>query len=215
MMCIPVGSQSREAGLQLDGRVAEGRGRSAGGCRTPGMEAQLRLQQETSEKLSGVRKQHGALTFGSVEATPVVENGEVKGLLVREHNAAENIIESFMVAAMSPWRNTSRKKALCPFAGGRTPKRWDRIREIAAQFGTKLPAEPDAPALSGFLEQRQKADPVHFPDLSLSVVKLLGPENISWNRQGQNTWGILDWPRTITLIRLRRIAAMRPVTQSC
>src|SRR5207249_3325181 len=65
----------------------------------PGMEAQLRLQQETSEKLRGIRKQHGALTFGSLEATPTVENGVVKDLTVRQHNVAEDIIESFMVAA--------------------------------------------------------------------------------------------------------------------
>ena len=63
------------------------------------MEAQLRLQQETAEKLRGLRKQHGALTFGSVEATPVVENGQVKDLAINRHNVAEDIIESFMVAA--------------------------------------------------------------------------------------------------------------------
>jgi exoribonuclease-2 len=57
----------------------------------------------------------------------------------------------------------------------RTPKRWDRIQAIAAQFGTKLPAVPDPRALSEFLEQRKAADLAHFPDLSLSIVKLLGP----------------------------------------
>src|ERR1039457_7242717 len=65
----------------------------------PGMEAQLRLQQETSEKLRGIRKQQGALTFDSVEATPIVQNGEVKDLAVSRHNVAEDLIESFMVAA--------------------------------------------------------------------------------------------------------------------
>ena len=65
----------------------------------PGMEAQLRLQQETSDKLQGIRKRHGALTFSSLEPTPIVENGVVKDLAVRQHNVAEDIIESFMVAA--------------------------------------------------------------------------------------------------------------------
>ena len=37
-------------------------------ARVPGLEAQLRLQLETSGRLRGLRKQHGALTFGSVEA---------------------------------------------------------------------------------------------------------------------------------------------------
>ena len=142
----------------------------------PGMEAQLRLQQETSEKLRGLRKQHGALTFGSVEATPVVENGEVKDLTVHPHNVAEDIIESFMVAAnVAMARYLKEKGSLSIRRVVRTPKRWDRIQAIAAQFGVKLPSAPDPRALSEFLDQRKAADPLHFPDLSLSVVKLLGP----------------------------------------
>jgi exoribonuclease-2 len=142
----------------------------------PGMEAQLRLQQEVSEKLRGIRKQNGALTFGSVEATPVIENGEIKDLIVNRHNMAEDIIESFMVAAnvaMAQYLNE--KCSLSIRRVVRTPKRWDRIQAIAAQFGTKLPSVADPLALSGFLESRKAADPDHFPDLSLSIVKLLGP----------------------------------------
>ena len=57
----------------------------------------------------------------------------------------------------------------------RTPKRWDRIVALAAERGTTLPAEPDAKALAQFLVAAKAADPLRFPDLSLSVVKLLGP----------------------------------------
>ena len=142
----------------------------------PGMEAQLRLQQETSEKLRGLRKQHGALTFGSVEATPVVENGEVKDLTVNPHNVADDIIESFMVAAnVAMARYLKEKGSLSIRRVVRTPRRWDRIQAIAAQFGARLPSAPDPRALSEFLDQRKAADPAHFPDLSLSIVKLLGP----------------------------------------
>ena len=144
-------------------------------ARIPAMEAQLRLQQETSEKLRGLRKQHGALTFGSVEATPVVENGQVKDLAVNPHNAAEDIIESLMVAAnVAIARYLKDKGSLSIRRVVRTPKRWDRIQAIAAQFGVNLPSAPDPRALSEFLDQRKTADPLHFPDLSLSVVKLLG-----------------------------------------
>jgi exoribonuclease-2 len=143
---------------------------------TPGMEAQLRLQLETSEKLRGIRKQHGALTFGSIEATPVVENGEVKDLAVSPHNVAQDIIESFMVAAnVAMAEHLKQKGSLSIRRVVRTPKRWDRIQAIAAQFGVKLPSAPDPRALSEFLDQRKAADAEHFPDLSLSVVKLLGP----------------------------------------
>ena len=142
----------------------------------PGMEAQLRLQRETSEQLRGLRKQHGALTFGSVEATPVVENGEVKDLIVHPHNVAEDIIEGFMVAAnVAMARYLKEKGSLSIRRVVRTPRRWDRIQTIAAQFGASLPSAPDPRALSEFLDQRKAADPLHFPDLSISVVKLLGP----------------------------------------
>jgi exoribonuclease-2 len=142
----------------------------------PGMEAQLRLHQETSEKLRGVRKQHGALTFSSLEATPVVENGVVKDLAVRQHNVAEDIIESFMVAAnVAIAQHLKQKGSLSIRRVVKTPKRWERIQALAARYGVKLPDTPEPRALSDFLEQRKAADPAHFPDLSLSIVKLLGP----------------------------------------
>jgi exoribonuclease-2 len=142
----------------------------------PGLEAQLRLQMATSAKLREIRKQQGALTFGSVEATPVAENGEVKDLRVSRHNVAENIIESFMVAANVAMAELLREKGSFSIRRVvRTPRRWERIQAIAAQFGVKLSPTPDPKDLSAFLEQRSVADPVHFPDLSLAVVKLLGP----------------------------------------
>ncbi len=142
----------------------------------PGMEAQLRLQLETSKHLRALRQSHGALTFDSVEATPIVQNGEVKDLAVHQHTVAEDIIESFMVAANVAMAQFLRERnCLSLRRVVRTPKRWDGIQLIATKFGVKLPDAPDPRALSDFLTQRKIADPEHFPDLSLSVVKLLGP----------------------------------------
>jgi exoribonuclease-2 len=56
----------------------------------------------------------------------------------------------------------------------RTPKRWDRIVEIAGQKGFTLPRDPDSAALDKFLVKEKAADPARFPDLSLAVIKLLG-----------------------------------------
>lgn len=142
----------------------------------PGMEAQLRLQLETSIHLRALRKQNGALTFGSVEATPVVQNGEVKDLAVNRHTVAEDIIESFMVAANVAMAQFLRERGCLSLRRVvRTPKRWDGIQLIAAKFGVNLPDTPAPRALADFLVQRKVSDPEHFPDLSLSVVKLLGP----------------------------------------
>src|SRR5437867_8881791 len=125
---------------------------------TPGMESQLRLQEETCEKLRTIRKQHGALTFGSIEARPVMANGEVKDLTLTHHNIAQDIIESFMVAANVAMAQYLREKgSLSLRRVVRTPRRWDRIQAIAAQFGFSLPAMPDPRALSQFLEQRKAA----------------------------------------------------------
>jgi VacB/RNase II family 3'-5' exoribonuclease len=142
----------------------------------PGMDAQLRLQHETAEKLRAVRIQKGMLTFSSIEATPEVVNGQVKDLVVAPHNVAENLIEDFMVSANVAMAEYLREKgALSLRRVVKTPKRWDRIQVVAAQYGVKLPAVPDSKALADFLEQRKQADLAHFPDLSLTVVKLLGP----------------------------------------
>jgi exoribonuclease-2 len=143
---------------------------------TPGLEAQLQLQQETSERLRGLRKQHGALTFGSVEAMPTVENGEVRDLAINRHNVAQDIIESFMVSANVAMAQFLKERgSLSIRRVVRTPRRWDRIQAIASGFNVQLPSTPDPHALANFLELRKAADPLHFPDLSLSVVKLLGP----------------------------------------
>jgi exoribonuclease-2 len=145
-------------------------------AKTAGLEAQIRLQQEVSGKLRAVRKQHGALTFNSVETTTVVANGEVKDITISRHNVAEDIIESFMVAANVAMAQYLKEKACLSIRRVvKTPKRWDRIVAIAEQFGVRLSSTPDPRALSDFVEQRRKADPEHFQDLSLSVVKLLGP----------------------------------------
>jgi exoribonuclease-2 len=57
----------------------------------------------------------------------------------------------------------------------RTPRRWDRIVELAKdRKGVILPDQPDSKALNEFLLDQKQKDPDHFPDISLTVIKLLG-----------------------------------------
>ena len=71
----------------------------------------------------------------------------------------------------------------------KTPKRWDRIVELASQQEWKLPPQPDSKALNDFLVKRKAADPDHFADLSLAVVKLMGPGEYVLQRPGDPEQG--------------------------
>ena len=142
----------------------------------PELRDQVRLQDEAAQRLRRARSIAGALDFESVEARPVVANGKVVDLAVDRRNRARDMIEDFMVAA-------NRSVATYLLERGspslrrvvREPKRWDRIVALAAEVGEVLPEKPDNVSLSQFLARRRAADPEHFADLSLSVVKLLGP----------------------------------------
>lgn len=160
-------------GEWLDGKA----GVPQGVAPVPALEAQIRLQFESAKDLGELRKQHGALELGTIQASPVVDDhGNVLELSVVEQNSARDLIANFMIAA---------NVAMAQFLEGkggptlqrvvRTPKYWSRIVEIAAELGEHLPVTPDSRALAEFLVIRKKADPLHFPDLSLAVVKSLGP----------------------------------------
>ena len=60
--------------------------------------------------------------------------------------------------------------------------------EIAGAHGTTLPAEPDAAALEAFLRGQRAAQPETFPDLSLSILKLLGRGEYVAESPGRWCW---------------------------
>ncbi len=140
-----------------------------------GLEENLRLQYRAAQKLKSLRHEHGALDLETVEARPVFEEDEIKDLEAEKRNAAKDIIEDFMITANGVTaRYLAAKKLPSLRRVVRTPKRWDRIVELALEQDFKLPKEPDSKALDAFLLSAKSADPLRFPDLSLSVIKLLG-----------------------------------------
>jgi RNB domain/RNase II-type exonuclease C-terminal S1 domain len=56
--------------------------------------------------------------------------------------------------------------------------------QLAATQNEKLPAQPDSKALNDFLLKRKAAAPDHFADLSLAVIKLIGPGQYVLERPG-------------------------------
>jgi exoribonuclease-2 len=140
-----------------------------------GLDENLRLQDRVAQKLQALRHLHGALDLETIEARPVFDGDELKDLVAETRNRAKDIIEDFMIAANGvAARYLAARKFPSLRRVVRIPKRWDRIIELAAERGATLPKEPDSKALDQFLVAAKAADPLRFPDLSLSVIKLLG-----------------------------------------
>lgn len=187
----------------------------------PGLEEQVRIQDETAKLLRKFRRDQGALEFDTLEAEVVLEDGEVSGLTTRTPNPARALIEEFMVAA------NGTMVARLGAAGVpmiqrvvKTPKNWPGIILAAAVLGETLPEKPDAKALARFLARQKTADPLHFPDLSLAVIKLLGPGEYTLLEPGESPTGhfalaVIDYThatapnrRYVDIINQRQIKAI-------
>ena len=141
----------------------------------PGMDEQLRMQDGVAQALDALRAQHGALGFETIEVENVFDGDTLHDVRPQAPNRAKSLIANLMIAANGV---TARFLDARGFPSLRrvvkSPERWDRIRALAEQLGEKLPADADSLALAAFLDRRKKADPQTFPDLSTSVIRLLG-----------------------------------------
>ena len=141
-----------------------------------GLEAQLRLHDEVAQRLAAYRRRAGAVDIETIEARPVVAGEKVIDIAVAPRNRARDLIESFMVAVNGAMaRILERKRVPAIRRIVREPRQWKRIVALAAEMGETLPEVPSGIALSEFLARRRAAEPREFADLSLTVVKLLGP----------------------------------------
>jgi exoribonuclease II len=155
-----------------------------------GLADQLRTQDRLGQKMMAIRHQHGALDFESLETDAQMAGGRVTDLRLERQDRAQAFIAEFMIAANG---------AVAEFLGSRnspaiervvkSPEHWDRIRKVAAGLGDQLPAAPDPKPLADFLARRRQADPVRFPDLSLTIVKLMGPGEYVVHLPGQPATG--------------------------
>jgi ribonuclease R len=154
----------------------EGRGEMpAGLADIPGLDENLLLQDRTAQAMRAFRHEHGALSFETIQSAPLFLGDQVIDLKAREKNRAQDIIEDFMIAANA---------AIARFLSARgfpslrrvvrTPRRWERIVDLVAGWGQSLPHQPDSRALESFLVRAKARDPLRFPDVSLSIIKLLG-----------------------------------------
>jgi len=152
------------------------------------LQAQLKLQSDVAQALKKQRFLHGALNIDTSEVRPVVLNQRVVDIVKQEKNRATELIEDFMVAANGVVARLLEKVSSLRRIV-KTPERWDRIVQLAAAQGEALPAQPDSKALNDFLLKRKAADPDHFADLSLAVIKLIGPGVYVLERPGDPEQG--------------------------
>ena len=141
----------------------------------PGLETQLRTQDEVAQRLRARRREQGALDFETIQPRAVYDGERVVEIRQQVQNRARQLIEELMIATnqctaqfLAERGSASLRRVV------RSPERWLRIVDEAAKYGAMLPKTPDSRALEAFLAQRRAADPLRFPDLSLVIVKLMG-----------------------------------------
>lgn len=151
---------------------------------SPELQTQLKLQDEVAQKLKDQRRQHGALSLQTDELHPLLLNEQIVDVVTQQKSRATELIEDFMVAANGVvarfLEDVSSLRRIV-----RTPEHWDRIVQLAATKRERLPAEPDSQALNDFLIRQKAADPDHFADLSLAVIKLIGRGEYFVERAGE------------------------------
>jgi exoribonuclease-2 len=152
------------------------------------LQAQLRLQDEVAQKLKNHRQENGALSLQTEEILPLMLNDQVVDVVQQQKNRATELIEDFMIAANGVVaRMLEKVSSLRRIV--KQPERWDRIVQLAAEHGGKLPPTPDSKALNDFLMKRKAEDPDHFADVSLTVIKLMGPGEYVLERPGDPSPG--------------------------
>jgi len=170
----------------------------------------LKIQDTIAQALRALRFQNGALNIDTVEVRPIFLSDKSIDVVKQERNRASELIEDFMIAA----NGVVARKLLNVSSIRRvvkTPERWDRIVALAAENGGSLPAEPDSKALNEFLMQRKNGDPGRFADLSLAVIKLMGPGQYVLERPGdpeQGHFGLAVQDYTHSTAPNRRFADM-------
>ena len=140
-----------------------------------GLDQNLRIQDRAAQAMKTRRHQRGALTLETIEPRPVFDGDSLTDLRADQKNRATELIEDFMIGANGVTARYLEQKGFPALRRVlKSPERWARIVELARDSGESLPPRPDCQALQELLEKRRQAQPERFPDLSLSVVKLLG-----------------------------------------
>ena len=154
----------------------------------PGMDEQVRLQVEVGQRLGKAAAERGALEFEADRVLPVVEDGRLVDLVEEKKNLASEAVAHMMIATNTANASFLHQRGFPVFQRVvEAPERWDRMREVAVKAASELPdgkempselailpAQPDPAALSRFLREMKERDPKAYPEVSGSLLKLMG-----------------------------------------
>jgi exoribonuclease-2 len=156
-----------------------------------GLRAQVEMQDKLAKALAEARKRNGALDIDTGETTLVTDGkGTVTGIAAHHQTRAGSLIEELMVVSnrtVAKQLDASGKASIRRVV--KEPERWARIVAYAAQRSYKLPAEPEAKALSAFVDAQRKSAPERFAELSLALVKLIGKGEYAAHQPGAEEVG--------------------------
>jgi exoribonuclease-2 len=143
--------------------------------RVNGLAENIKLQDRMAQRMNELRYEHGALELETIEAMPIFDGDTLTEMKVEQKNRAKDLIEDFMIAANGATaRFLTGKQFPSLRRVVRVPKQWERIVELASEHGFSLPAEADSKSLSEYLKFIKQNDPLHFIDMSINILKLLG-----------------------------------------
>ena len=101
-----------------------------------GLADQIRLQDETAQRLRLRRHEEGALDLETIEPRAILSNGRVVDLRRENKNRARILIEDFMIAANGVTARYLKEKGFSSLRRVvRSPERWDRLEALAQELG--------------------------------------------------------------------------------
>ena len=156
----------------------------------PEVAENLKQQNQAAQKLKTRRFSKGALGLETGQDRLAFQGDELQGFEPDPKNVARELIEEFMVAANGVTAKFLANHHAPTIARVvRSPRKWERIVELAAELGFNLPKEPNSPDLEVFLAEAKVLDLQGFPDLCLSIIKLLGPGEYAVQIPGESALG--------------------------
>ncbi|MBM3465536.1 MAG: RNB domain-containing ribonuclease [Armatimonadetes bacterium] len=153
-----------------------------------GMAEQVRLQMEVGKRLGEASERRGALEFVTDRVLTVEKDGRITDLVAEKKNLASEAVANQMIATNTATAKFLHDRGFPVFQRAvQAPERWDRMREVAVQEASRLPAGKEMPseiavlpekadpaALGAYLREYRERNPEGANEVTGMFLKLMG-----------------------------------------